>query len=189
MWIFAYGSLMWRPGFEYEESAPAWLAGAHRALCVYSWVHRGTQEKPGLVLGLDQGGSCRGVAYRVALEKRDATLAYLRARELVTDVYREAWRPVHLGRTDGEVASALCYLVDRRHEQYAGNLPREKLLELVRDSTGISGTNRDYVIATASQMRALGFRDDTLAWLATQLGGTLPKRRKSASPPGPAQPH
>jgi cation transport protein ChaC len=176
MWVFAYGSLMWRPGFEYAESAPAWLAGAHRALCVYSWVHRGTREKPGLVLGLDQGGSCRGVAYRVTESRRDATLEYLRARELVTDVYREAWRPVRLGDPDAKPVNALCYLVDRSHPQYAGNLPRERLLELVRESTGVSGANRDYVIATAAQMRALGFRDDTLAWLAAELGGVLPER-------------
>jgi cation transport protein ChaC len=175
MWVFAYGSLMWRPGFEYEESRPAWLAGAHRALCVYSWVHRGTREKPGLVLGLDDGGSCRGVAYRVAEEQRDATLEYLRARELVTNVYHEVRRPVRLGNPDAKPVRALCYLVDRSHPQYAGNLPREKLLELVRQSAGISGSNRDYVIATAAQMRALGFRDDTLAWLATELGGTKPE--------------
>ncbi len=180
MWIFAYGSLMWRPGFDYEESAPAWLAGAHRALCVYSWVHRGTREKPGLVLGLDHGGSCRGVAFRVAEKNRDATLEYLRARELVTDVYRETWRPAHLHDPDARPVSALTYLVDRSHAQYAGNLPREKLLDFVRESTGISGRNRDYVIATASHMHTLGFRDETLTWLATELGSAFPERRKPA---------
>ncbi len=80
LWVFAYGSLMWRPGFEFRERRNARLIGAHRALCVYSFVHRGTPEKPGLVLGLDRGGACRGVAYRVAHGKRDETVAYLRAR-------------------------------------------------------------------------------------------------------------
>ena len=89
LWVFGYGSLIWRPGFEYLERAPARMIGLHRSLCVYSFVHRGTPERPGLVLGIDQGGACRGVAYRVAAAKRADTLAYLRAREQVTAVYRE----------------------------------------------------------------------------------------------------
>src|SRR5262245_2338593 len=86
LWVFGYGSLMWRPGFPYLERHPARLIGLHRALCVYSYVHRGTPEKPGLVLGLDRGGACRGIAYRVAAAERDGTLSYLREREQVTSV-------------------------------------------------------------------------------------------------------
>ncbi len=169
-WVFGYGSLMWRPGFEFVEQQPALLPGAHRALCIYSWVHRGTQAKPGLVLGLDRGGACRGVAYRVAGSKRDAVLAYLRERELVTDVYHEAWRSVQLLRPEGvEAASALCYLVVRGHVQYAGRLPPERLLELVRSSEGRSGRNAEYVINTASHLAALGIRDPVLEWLAAEL--------------------
>src|SRR5436853_4627214 len=94
LWVFGYGSLIWRPGFDYLERAPARLIGAHRALCVFSHVHRGTPERPGLVLGLDYGGACRGVAYRVAAKKRAETIAYLRAREQATSVYRETLRSV-----------------------------------------------------------------------------------------------
>jgi cation transport protein ChaC len=180
-WVFGYGSLMWRPGFAFAESAPAWLAGAHRALCVYSWVHRGTREKPGLVLGLDQGGSCRGVAFRVAASEREAVTDYLRTRELVTGVYHEAWRPVRLKHPDARPVTALCYLVDRSHAQYAGVLPRRRLLELVRGSTGQSGANRDYVVSTAAHIRELGFRDDTLSWLAARL-------RETPHEPGGIQP-
>src|SRR5208282_5663279 len=118
LWVFGYGSLMWRPGFEHLERVPARLTGLHRGLCVYSFVHRGTPERPGLVLGLDLGGNCRGIAYRVAAAKRSATIDYLRAREQVTLVYREAWRRVWLEGDPGRGVEALCYVVDRGHRQY-----------------------------------------------------------------------
>ena len=96
LWVFAYGSLMWRPGFSYLERVPARLIGLHRALCVFSFVHRGTPERPGLVLGLDRGGMCRGIAYRVAAAARAETLHYLRGREQVTTVYVETMRQIEL---------------------------------------------------------------------------------------------
>jgi cation transport protein ChaC len=169
-WVFGYGSLMWRPGFDHIEAVPARLPGAHRALCVYSWVHRGTREKPGLVLGLDRGGSCRGIAFRVLGEKRESVMQYLRERELVTDVYREVWRPVRLeGRHERETMTALTYLVDRQHEQYAGVLSREEVLRYVRDGVGRSGINSDYVINTAKHLASLGIKDPVLAWLGKEL--------------------
>src|SRR4029077_14715863 len=113
LWVFGYGSLMWRPGFAFAESAPARLIGLHRALCVYSFVHRGTPEKPGLVLGLDRGGACRGIAFRVAPRHRDATVAYLREREQVASVYREVTRSVWLENAARQRISALTYVVDR----------------------------------------------------------------------------
>src|ERR1051325_8004539 len=112
LWVFGYGSLIWRPGFEHLERIEARLIGAHRALCVYSFVHRGTPEKPGLVLGLDLGGGCRGIAYRVAAERRDATVQYLRAREQVTMVYRETMRQITLATSPTRQVTALVYMVD-----------------------------------------------------------------------------
>jgi glutathione-specific gamma-glutamylcyclotransferase len=178
LWVFAYGSLMWRAGFKYVERAPARLIGLHRALCVYSWVHRGTPEKPGLVLGLDRGGACRGIGYRVARALRPETIAYLRAREQVTMVYREAWRDVVVaGETERRV-HALVYVVDRGHPQYAGRLDLDQQVHFVRQGHGNSGANRDYVLATVSEIEAQGFRDAGLHLLAERLKGTHESHRR-----------
>jgi cation transport protein ChaC len=171
LWVFAYGSLMWRPGFDVLERRHARLMGAHRALCVYSFVHRGTPEKPGLVLGLDLGGNCRGIAYRVAADKRTATVEYLRAREQVTMVYREAWRRVWLDDDPQLAVQALCYVVDRGHQQYAGSLSLEKQLHYVRQGHGRSGHNRDYVLDTVAEIERQGYRDRELHVLAERLKG------------------
>ncbi len=96
LWVFGYGSLMWRPGFAYEEARHARLTGYRRCFCIYSVYHRGTAKRPGLVLGLDRGGACEGIAYRVAGAGRCANRRYLRAREQVNGVYREAHVPVAL---------------------------------------------------------------------------------------------
>jgi cation transport protein ChaC len=169
LWVFGYGSLMWRPGFEFSEQAPAALIGAHRSLCIYSFHHRGTQEHPGLVLGLDEGGACRGVAFRVAPDKSDMTLAYLREREQVTDVYVEAIKPVSLLDGSGRELEALCYIVDRGHPQYAGRLSMEAQARLVRSASGLSGSNIDYVLNTVRHLEEAGIHDVELMALAQRL--------------------
>lgn len=168
LWVFGYGSLMWRPGFAHAERRPARLTGYHRSLCVLSHVHRGTPERPGLVLGLDRGGSCRGVAFRVPAGEVEATVAYLRAREQVTAVYRERRLPVMLD--DGRRVPALTYLVARAHPQYAGRLDDAELLRLVRQGVGASGANPDYVRATSAHLVGMGIEDRALARLTAALG-------------------
>lgn len=167
LWVFAYGSLIWRPGFEFVERHSALLKGAHRALCVYSHVHRGTKERPGLVLGLDHGGACRGVVFRVEAHKQAETIAYLRAREQVNMVYKECVRPVTLD--DGRQVLALCYVVDRSHSQYAARLDREDVLKLVRQGVGQSGPNPDYVRNTALALKELGIQDSLLDWISARV--------------------
>src|SRR3979490_993119 len=128
--VVGYGSLMWRPGFEFIEQVPARLIGEHRALCVYSFDHRGTPEKPGLVLGLDRGPA-RGIAFRVAARLRHDPVEYLRSREQTTHVYREAMRSVWLENEARQRVSARAYVVDRGHAQYAGRVSVRETRPLV----------------------------------------------------------
>jgi cation transport protein ChaC len=174
LWVFGYGSLMWRPGFEFIEQVPARLIGEHRALCVYSFDHRGTPEKPGLVLGLDRGGACRGVAFRVAASLRNHTVDYLRSREQTTSVYHEVMRSVWLENEARQRVGALAYVVDRGHVQYAGRLSLAEQLRYVQQGHGRSGNNRDYVLATVKSIEKQGFRDKQLHQLALMLHNDTP---------------
>jgi glutathione-specific gamma-glutamylcyclotransferase len=171
LWVFGYGSLMWRPGFAYVERVPARLVGLHRALCVFSFVHRGTPERPGLVLGLDRGGMCRGIAYRVAAAARTATIDYLRSREQVTSVYLEIMRQINLEEPAARRVRALCYTVDRSHVQYAGRLTLAESVRHVRQGHGSSGANRDYVLETVRALETLGYRETDLHRIAANLKG------------------
>jgi len=166
-WVFGYGSLIWRPGFAHVETSRARLYGFRRSLCVYSWVHRGTEQRPGLVLGLDHGGSCVGLAFRVPGELRDEAVAYLRERELVTKVYLERLLPVRLA--SGQTVEALCYIVDRTHSQYAGSLSVEEAANVVAGSVGQSGRNEEYLAATVVHLMALGIRDHWLESVAERI--------------------
>lgn len=168
LWVFGYGSLMWRPGFEFEESRPALVHGYHRSLCIFSHVHRGTPEKPGLVLGLDRGGACRGLAFRVTAPNRQATLDYLRDREQVTSVYVETWLTARL-QSDHAV-TAVAYVVDPAHPQYAGRLPHHELVRLVRQGRGKSGDNIEYIRTTFDHLTSAGVDDPDLAAIVAELG-------------------
>lgn len=168
-WVFGYGSLMWKPDFEFAEREPALLKGLHRKLCVYSHVHRGTPDCPGLVMGLAAGGSCRGMAYRVNEARWDQTLSYLRAREQVTSVYLERLKTVTL-QPSGRRVEAITYVADPHHRQYAGRLDHATLLRYVRQGQGVSGHCIDYVRNTASHLRAMKIADAGLERLVQELG-------------------
>lgn len=169
LWVFGYGSLMWQPGFSFDAQIHGLLRGAHRALCVYSFHHRGTEEAPGLVLGLDRGGACRGVAFRVTQGAEEDTIAYLRKREQVSGVYVEAYRTVRLADGSGRPVRALTYLADHTHEQYAGKLDLDVQARIVRTCHGPSGANTDYVLNTVRHLEELGLRDSKLFALAARL--------------------
>ncbi len=171
-WVFAYGSLMWRPGFAAPETVAARLHGWHRALCIYSEHYRGTPEKPGLILGLLPGGACRGLAHRIPHARYEAVRRYLWSREIDNDgVYEEDIRPIHL--SDGRTVPALVYLADRRHRQFAGKLSPAKSARLVRQGRGVTGSNLDYLRNTVVHLRTLGLSDRALEDLAHRVRGCV----------------
>ena len=165
--VFGYGSLMWRPGFAHVSRHMATVRGRHRSLCVYSFVHRGTEARPGLVLGLDRGGACRGIVFEVEDAMKDEVVAYLRAREQVTMVYQE--RLVAARLDSGDTVEAITYVVDRRHRQYAGALSHDETVRVVTGAVGQSGRNEDYVLSTADHLTEVGVADVRLHRLAAEL--------------------
>lgn len=188
VWAFGYGSLMWRPGFAYVERVTARLHGYHRHFCVWSHRYRGSPRVPGLVLGLDRGGSCRGVAYRIAPEKAEDVLAYLHEREMITGVYR----PVRLAMTvldgaePGRRITAQTYVVDRSHAQYAGYLADEELAALVIQGVGTAGPCREYLENTVRHLKEMGMPDRRLERLLSLVVDMTEGRRPiPLAPPGP----
>ena len=150
---------MWRPGFEFLEARPALLRGYHRAFCVRSTHYRGTPDRPGLVLGLDRGGACRGRAFLIAADEAQAAARYLHARELITGVYEPRWCRVETPR--GRVR-AVAYVADREHIEYVGKLAERRIVRMIRRSSGVSGSNRDYLANTVAHLDELGIGDGPL---------------------------
>jgi cation transport protein ChaC len=160
LWVFAYGSLMWDPGFPHAEMRPAVLHGYHRALCIYSVRNRGTPDRPGLVVGLDRGGSCRGQALRIAAPDVETTRTYLYERELGTGVYVPALHRVRLD--GGETVSALTFVTHRDHPQYAGDLPPDRAAALILQGHGAYGSALQYLQNVVRHLDAFGIDDGPL---------------------------
>ena len=166
--IFAYGSLMWRPDFEYESSVSAIITGYHRRLSIISHHYRGTVERPGLVLGLDDGGSCVGVLYKVSPANWPEVLAYIRKRELVSEAYREVVKTVQL--VDQPVSvEAITYVVNHGHPQFFAPQPMAKTLAMIMQGHGMAGSCVDYIFNTVTHLRGLGIHEAELEMLVTHL--------------------
>jgi len=175
-WVFAYGSLIWHPGFAFDERRPALLRDWRRAFCMTSIVYRGTPEAPGLVLALDRapGTCCHGIAYHVPAPDAAETLAALRERELVSNAYDEAL--VALDTAAGPV-EALAYVSNRAHPQYRGGLTPEQQAEVIARAVGPRGPNADYLLNTVDSLVALGLEDPELVALAAMVQARLAARR------------
>lgn len=163
MWVFGYGSLMWNPGFDHVEALPATLLGWQRSFCVYSHRYRGTPDKPGLVLGLDQGGECHGMVFRTRPDQSQAAMEYLWEREMITGVYEPTEAVARVGNREIPVRT---FVADRAHPQYAGGLDRDQVLTLIRHAHGSAGPNRDYLVNTVRRLDEMGIEDPALHDLA-----------------------
>lgn len=170
VWVFGYGSLMWNPGFPFVERRLATVRGWHRGFSVYSFRHRGTRACPGAVLGLDRGGACRGVAYRVAAAEAAGVLDYLWAREMQNAVYEPRLLTATLD--NGTKVPTVAFTVLRGHEQYCGRLPPEELAGLIRQGVGESGRNVDYLVNTVQHLHELGIRDRNLEGLVERVAAS-----------------
>jgi cation transport protein ChaC len=186
LWVFAYGSLMWRPGFAYAGQRRATLTGYRRCFCIYSVHHRGSHKRPGLVLGLDRGGSCHGVVYRIDAGEARGVLAYLQAREQINGVYRQAQVVVdveHSGFDSGSSGAgtvaapqridAVAFIAEPAHPSYAGRLPIAVQARLIRSAAGFSGPNLDYLASTLCHLADLGIQERELLRVATLAGPAL----------------
>ena len=161
-WVFGYGSLLWNPGFPHLEVRLGVLNGYHRHFCIYSHIYRGTPRRPGLVLGLDRGGSCRGLVYRVPAAEGPEVMGYLYAREMVTQVYLPRWLRV---RTPQGPVAAAAFVADPEHEQYAGRLAPEAVVALILQGSGRNGSCRHYLQNTVHHLDALGLGDRSMTHL------------------------
>jgi cation transport protein ChaC len=169
LWVFGYGSLIWNPGFDPAERLLAELPGFARSFCMRSIHHRGTPERPGLVLALDAdpGAVCTGVAFRVRDGEEAAVTLYLRERELISSAYLEQHHPLRL--SDGRQVEARCFVVDRHHVQYCGGLALEEQAGIIAHAVGGRGENHDYLSQTARHLAGLGLHDADLEWLDSRV--------------------
>jgi cation transport protein ChaC len=163
LWLFAYGSLVWNPVLSYVERRIATVHGFHRRFCLRSRINRGTPESPGLVLGLDRGGRCAGIAYRIPAREVEIELRLLWRREMLLGSYEPKWV---LARDGRETFRALAFVVDRQRSGYAGRLPDDEIVAVLKRSRGKLGTGLDYLLRTADGLAEAGVRDTYVSRLA-----------------------
>jgi len=176
VWVFGYGSLVWNPIVHHEERRVARLHGFHRSFCLWSHVNRGSLQKPGLVLGLDAGGSCRGVAFRIAARHADEELRLLWRREMVLGVYSPRWAAVEAGN---DTLSAIAFFANREHANYAGKLPLETVIKTLVSARGQLGTPAEYLLETVRGLIEHGVRDAYLLELRKRVLAMHPETMHS----------
>ena len=166
VWVFGYGSLIWNPAFHYVEKRTARVHGYHRRFCLWTQIGRGSAENPGLILGLESGGACRGVVFRVAAEAVETELDILWRREMFTGAYRPTWISAH---GCGESVPAIAFVINRENNRYAGRLSDEKITRHIATAEGPMGPCRDYLFETVNHLAQLGIRDRRLEAMAAKV--------------------
>lgn len=171
VWLFGYGSLMWNPAFEFEESAPGTLVGWHRAFCLRLTAGRGTACRPGRMLALKEGGRTTGLAYRLpeAILEEELTLVW--KREMITGCYLPTWCKLELD--DGRTVNVLVFIMDPRHPLYEADTRAETIAPLIGSASGPLGTNAQYLFSLEQEMKNRGMQDDRMSELANQVRAWL----------------
>jgi len=172
LWVFGYGSLIWKPEFEFEAREPACIHGYHRRLCLRSVSYRGTHDCPGIVAGLDRGGSCLGMAYRVAAVDVPRVFRQLWEREMFLGSYRPTWMRAHLLR--GARVEALAFVVRRDAFNYGGKIGENELVEILVHACGSKGSSLEYLQRTVAALHEAGLRDAHLERLMHRAEGRRP---------------
>lgn len=172
VWLFAYGSLIWNPTIHVAERRCGWIVGWHRAFCLSAFAGRGSPDRPGLVLGLDTGGACSGVALRIVEADVERELALLWQREMVSGAYVPRWLEVR-DLCGGCFGTALAFTIDRTGCDYAGNLTLDAVVHRLTTAAGSLGSSADYLFRTRDGLRANGLSDAYLEWLAAIVEHTL----------------
>jgi glutathione-specific gamma-glutamylcyclotransferase len=170
VWVFAFGSLMWNPAFHYVERRTARVHGFHRQFCLWARAGRGSPERPGLMLSLESGGSCTGVAYRVAAKAAATELDVLWRREMSTMAYRPVWTVAH---TSKGREPAIAFSANRLHERYVPGLEDEAVARYLATGAGPMGRCCDYLFDTVAHLRQLGIRDRRLEALEAMVRNNL----------------
>ena len=166
LWVFGYGSLIWTPEFEYEARQPARVHGWHRRLCLRSVLYRGTHECPGIVAGLDRGGSCLGMAYRIGAARVPEVFRQLWEREMFLGSYRPTWMRATL--LAGGTVRALAFVVRRDAHNYCGGLADEAIVDILVSACGMRGTSLEYLQRTVQALHEAGLRDAHFEHLVQQ---------------------
>lgn len=166
VWLFGYGSLIWNPAFEFAECGIALIHGWHRRFCLWMVSGRGSPEVPGLMLALDRGGSCRGIAYRLSEQQVENELILVWRREMLSGVYDARW--VEAATAAGPVR-AITFTANRAHDRFVA-LPEDRVATMVGQAEGALGSCREYLERTAGHLEALGFRDAALERIRARVG-------------------
>lgn len=166
VWVFGYGSLIWRPDFDFSERRDGLLWGYHRALCLWSRINRGTPDRPGLVFGLDHGGACRGMLFRIAAAQVPVTMDALWRREMPSGAYVPKWLNC---RTPSGNVKALVFTMNRATDAYVRDLPAESLVKIIHSAHGSNGPCLEYVVETAQALKKFNIHDQRLQTVVQQL--------------------
>ena len=178
LWLFAYGSLMWKPDLEFAERRLAAVKGWHRRFCLWQWRYRGTRDRPGIMLALDRGGSCRGVAYRLGGPDLRGKIAPVWRREMTANGYRPRWVTAY---TDDGAVTALVFVAHRAGERYAGRLPDEAIADRIALACGHIGPSAEYLLETVARCEELGIRDRHLWRMQSLVADRLLRSRATSA--------